>query len=96
MLTVCCSAPQKYITVHTSHGTVTLAFEDSADAQMWFAALKDVVANLKQVLPVCFRAIILLRMSLPLPQQYKNQPILGGPAVCDKAGCTGLTAHCTA
>lgn len=40
---------QKYVTVHTSHGAVTLAFEDSADAQMWFAALKDVVANLKQV-----------------------------------------------
>lgn len=42
-------APQKYVTVHTAHGAVTLAFEDSAEAQLWFAALKDVVTTLKQV-----------------------------------------------
>jgi hypothetical protein len=35
--------------VHTAHGAVTLAFEDSAEAQLWFAALKDVVTTLKQV-----------------------------------------------
>ena len=40
---------QKYVTVHTAHGAVTLAFEDSAEAQLWFAALKDVVTTLKQV-----------------------------------------------
>ena len=50
-----CPAPQKYVTVHTAHGTVTLAFDDSAEAQLWFAALKDAVASLKQVLSDALR-----------------------------------------
>ncbi len=42
---------QKYVTVHTGHGQVTLAFEDSGEAQRWFAALRDVVSNLAEVQP---------------------------------------------
>lgn len=47
-------AAQKYVTVHTSHGPVTLAFENSGDAQQWFAALRDAVAALKEVLQAQF------------------------------------------
>jgi hypothetical protein len=43
--------------VHTAHGAVTLAFEDSAEAQLWFAALKDVVTTLKQVRRVAMRPL---------------------------------------
>ena len=40
---------QLYVRVHTSHGVVTLAFEDSAEAQRWFAALRDAIADLNEV-----------------------------------------------
>jgi hypothetical protein len=38
----------KYVTLHTSHGPATLAFEDSGEAQRWFAALRDTVGALKE------------------------------------------------